>query len=748
MKLTSTPLSITLYGPDGNELTAVQLPEPILLTLRADATEDDQCVFWEKTSSMWSTEGIKRMHDGSSNLVCATNHLSLFGSIAKAFVRTLVCSNIRAIFSLEGLKTLLRSPWWTIRAPAITLWATLLVFACVFFHARMADAISHETTLTAEKAHEKSLRSQGRAPPVQQKSSMMSTVWNAAWQLNAFVGFMNTMGRKFCSKDSGSGLGLVPLQMQLDIIIRSRVGIGRQSLQSAGCTEMKRSGQNAVQKFRKSSFVDRAAFLFKAKQPLLAAMQPNFELSHAARVAVLCTMLLGSSAASALFFATAGGAAGSEDPEECQSSQTWQDELVESCTIGILSALFSGLPAMAFLALPRRRLSVQTRNAARRYYSFWILLCLYGLLCLFVVATFLAKVTATDGNRWLISMLASAAQKLVLSPFILSVSMASYTSIAFRVIPRSTKQLFSQRFIDDDDEIGNGPTLLRCPSLPRDKDAALEPADTMSRSADIDGIKVGPCCTEAAVSHELQATVKIRQKHVLDCPPIDAYVSHAGRNAGMQETQFPSALSADKLQPARDEHLASLDREANTTFGKIAANLLSDTLSRQAAVEQECIGADVCRGETDAGNCEAQRQVANAADNLQSVRDPMPPAVSALDTEQAICERVVVELDDVVMIPMSGADLDEAKAVEAVSANLSSPKPGASSPGCSCVRDAHAPSAHAAWLTLTDAVGYDEAEQDRVFALGEAEQDRVFALVNGPLASTSRRSSSPLQRRS
>lgn len=774
MKSTSTPLSITLYGPDGNELNAVQLPEPILLTLRANATEDDQCVFWEPTSSMWSTEGITRVHDGSSNLVCATNHLSLFGSIVKAFVRTLVCSNIRAIFSLEGLENLVRSPSWTIRAPAMTLWGTLLLFACVLFRAGVADVISHETTLTAEEAHHHALH-KGRSQ--QQNSSVISTIWNTGWQLNAFLGFCSTMARKFCSKESVSGLGRVPIQMQLDIIIRSRVGIGRQSLQKAGSIEMKRSGQNAVQNFRKSSFVAQAASLFKAKQPFLAAMRPNFELSHAARVAVLLTMLLGSSAASALFFATAGGAAGSDDPEECQSTQSLQEELVESCTIGILSGLFSGLPALAFLAVPRRRLSVQTRNAAIRYCSFWILLCSYGLLCLFVVATFLAKVTATDGNRWLISMLASAAQKLVLSPFILAVSMASYTSIAFRVNPQSAHQVFSQLFIDDDDEIANGPTLLRCPTLLREKSAELEPTDMISESADINGIEVAPCCTEQVVSHELEASVKMCQNHVLvECPLVDAYVSHAERHAGTQETQLQRASIEDKLQPARDELLASLGRVAINTVGNRSANLRSDNtgldnMSRQAAVEQElntfgemsadmrsddmlqravveqeCIDADVCRGETDAGNSEAQLQVDSAADNLQS------------DT----CKRVVVEPEDVIIIPVAStfhstrssefvdvtmqtsnnrrgeAQFDKGANTASIVPSIMPPAssihvnaaeavpavPGVSSPAWSCLRDARAPSAR-----------YDEAEQDR-----------VFASVSGPSASASRRLSSPSQR--
>eukprot|EP00930_Biecheleria_cincta_P046630 TRINITY_DN3217_c0_g1_i1.p1 TRINITY_DN3217_c0_g1~~TRINITY_DN3217_c0_g1_i1.p1 ORF type:complete len:933 (+),score=127.99 TRINITY_DN3217_c0_g1_i1:25-2799(+) len=201
MDLTSAPVSITLYGPDGNELKAVQLPQPITLTLRANATEDDQCVFWEENSGMWSTEGIKRIDDGSSNLVCETNHLSLFGSIAKAIVRTLVCSNMRAILSVEGLKTLLRTPSWTMRAPALTLWSATALFAFLLFRAKVADLISNEIVLTAQEAHQQALRKQGRPPPTKKKTSLMfSIACTGGCHLQELVETICTMVRKHCDR--------------------------------------------------------------------------------------------------------------------------------------------------------------------------------------------------------------------------------------------------------------------------------------------------------------------------------------------------------------------------------------------------------------------------------------------------------------------------------------------------------------------------------------------------------------------
>ena len=51
---------------------------------------------------------------------------------------TLVCSNAAAIFSLEGLQSLLK--WqWALQAPAVIQWVTLLVGLCMVFVAQRMD---------------------------------------------------------------------------------------------------------------------------------------------------------------------------------------------------------------------------------------------------------------------------------------------------------------------------------------------------------------------------------------------------------------------------------------------------------------------------------------------------------------------------------------------------------------------------------------------------------------------------------
>ncbi|CAE7259274.1 unnamed protein product, partial [Symbiodinium pilosum] len=102
-----------------------QLPESILLSFPVPALPGSvrpSCVFWDEELRDWSTEGLSLVGTTNGTITCATSHLSLFAVMFLTFI----CSNAAAIFSQEGLQSLLETSWVT-RPPAIAIWLTLFV---------------------------------------------------------------------------------------------------------------------------------------------------------------------------------------------------------------------------------------------------------------------------------------------------------------------------------------------------------------------------------------------------------------------------------------------------------------------------------------------------------------------------------------------------------------------------------------------------------------------------------------------
>ena len=44
-----------------------------------------QCAFWDETAELWSTKGLNERDIGTAELICATDHLTVFGAVIGAF---------------------------------------------------------------------------------------------------------------------------------------------------------------------------------------------------------------------------------------------------------------------------------------------------------------------------------------------------------------------------------------------------------------------------------------------------------------------------------------------------------------------------------------------------------------------------------------------------------------------------------------------------------------------------------------
>eukprot|EP00931_Biecheleriopsis_adriatica_P088725 TRINITY_DN6297_c0_g1_i5.p1 TRINITY_DN6297_c0_g1~~TRINITY_DN6297_c0_g1_i5.p1 ORF type:complete len:1452 (-),score=211.50 TRINITY_DN6297_c0_g1_i5:137-4078(-) len=602
-KLTSAPLSITLYGPDGEEMKLVNLPEPILLTLKEDATEDDQCVFWDEEANTWSTEGITRIHsagtDVSEPLVCATTHLSIFGSILKSIVRAITCSNMQALFSLQGLERLKAHGWWR-RPPALVLWCYLAVAVLSLRIAWGADKRPPEILARAKDVHEAAHSDAKHLTSTRLQHSKQTgpAAWLAMLEAMVFglgslvtrigskrsskptdlMTHVSSTGSQSSSKPAGlmtqvsstgsqssskrlmthvnsagsqmssqlSALMMMPLKNLLQSSVRRSVCAEEEFVKKFGSERMKREGQRAIHDTMHGRPRARMVMFFKARHPVIAATVPLVGISHSRRVAVVVASILGAAAANAVFFQSAGGVAGLDDPAECQVQRTLIELATESFTVGCVSGLFTSIPTALLLKLGSRGSvvvglslrQVRTRRTLRAI-LFWTFMWLYWLLSLFVVATFIASVTALDANRWLTSFGVSTMMKLVLFPCLLALGLELWLSLLLRFRPTKTSEVVHQQF-----NMQGPPKIGSSASLPNLLLAGVESRKSASYHtlSSVPGTEQVPrMMSSASLPSLLSSSAEYKpstSQHVMSSSPgnyDEPSLHRFGSNAGVQE---------------------------------------------------------------------------------------------------------------------------------------------------------------------------------------------------------------------
>ncbi|CAK0837586.1 unnamed protein product [Prorocentrum cordatum] len=134
---------------DGEEVAVADLEDPIIIELprhpnaerkslsaqrrlsdvHEDATieEVEECMYFDHTNEVWSTEGCSVVEISGDTLVCACNHLSFFSSAlgSLSFLGDFLCPNV-AILAPAGFVELGRGQWAQQRG-GIVLWTLLVV---------------------------------------------------------------------------------------------------------------------------------------------------------------------------------------------------------------------------------------------------------------------------------------------------------------------------------------------------------------------------------------------------------------------------------------------------------------------------------------------------------------------------------------------------------------------------------------------------------------------------------------------
>jgi len=114
------------------------LIEPILITLPVNRSSRMTCVHFDESMDRWSSEGLTTVPgEPDSLLVCATTHLTLFGSIIEGMGKALTCSQA-SLLSAESYEAFLIGSWYH-DLGSLLLWSLLAGLSGLLLTALVLD---------------------------------------------------------------------------------------------------------------------------------------------------------------------------------------------------------------------------------------------------------------------------------------------------------------------------------------------------------------------------------------------------------------------------------------------------------------------------------------------------------------------------------------------------------------------------------------------------------------------------------
>lgn len=389
--LVTQPISIKAglleHGVNGT------LPAPLNFTMPitdANATGDLTCVYWDEQQDAWSSQGVMTVSAAGGSVRCSTTHLSLFAAIIRVVVTTLVCSNAAAIFSLEGLQSLLK--WqWAVQAPAIIQWVTLLAGLCLVFAAKRMDQRYMEHVDALEGFQEiRILR------PVEFSR------------------------REFVTDLREYFLGVFhPSRRVASQLVKRKIGLGVGELyrlqRVSGVTAWHKQARSILSKFSEQRLLLKLTMLYQVHCRWFSFATPSLKASCAQRCSVLLAKLYSGWAIMAVFY---GSTALAPDQPECAPPEALLDKLVRSAVIAWISAIFGSVPFVVLLALVH--FGGNSASSARTN-LFWGYMTIHLILCALVVSIFLASVSPADGEKFLLSTVTNLLTSLLVTPVLLTV---------------------------------------------------------------------------------------------------------------------------------------------------------------------------------------------------------------------------------------------------------------------------------------------------------------------------------------
>lgn len=384
---TSSPLFDLLNSSEGglqseilsldllvNGTAVTDLVEPLQLSL-ATSAEPTVCGYLDEERNEWSTSGVSVVSTSEGTLRCAASHLSIFGAILRSAYAALACSNAAAIFSAQGLQSLVKRPSWMIQLSAVLNWLMLMVGGVLLVMARRADN-SYQEALDVVPILIGLKRKKLKAGSEQPES---------LWE-NLVDGLQNV-------------LKIDPVQMVYSKMIKARTGLSLMALKKlyhqSGHTVLHARTEEFLQEFEGKHFGRQISFWYQMNCVWFNVLHPSAAASCLVRTAVVLGKIYSGWALSAVFYGASSIAPGEEDG--CTPVEGLLDQLVRAFVVQLISSFFGSLP---FVALVIFFYKLKAAPLWLRRGIFWSFLCCYVLLCLMVVCIFIASVSPVDANKW------------------------------------------------------------------------------------------------------------------------------------------------------------------------------------------------------------------------------------------------------------------------------------------------------------------------------------------------------------
>eukprot|EP00440_Ansanella_granifera_P057254 gb/GFBE01062061.1/.p1 GENE.gb/GFBE01062061.1/~~gb/GFBE01062061.1/.p1 ORF type:complete len:781 (+),score=94.71 gb/GFBE01062061.1/:1-2343(+) len=407
-KLAPGPLSVNLYGADGNRLEGIELAAPMELTLQGTAEPGVRCVFWDADNSAWSERGVTRLDRGNAShpgpLVCQTTHLCIFAAIGAAVEATFMCSSASSIFSADSLAALGRGTWWY-QLPAVMNWLAMALGVCLYYLAHRSD-VQNADLLDCEVA-------ESQMPAGAEREELVSA--------------SSTIRELFTKRTLSHVPEKVILWYARSIMeahTGADYGIFRRVFRRSCHNKVHERARETAQAMFHGTWRLRMMLIFRAQNAWLAFRLPDSNASCKQRSIVQMARLYSAWAVTAVFYHSAGAQSSDSDcpfADVDLLSASWPELfafMVRACVVGIVSLVVGALPVMFLVAVTRSK--PQDRFRGVKAAAFWIFVTMFVTMCVLVIVFFLASVSTEDAEKWAVSGVFGAVQSLMIWPTVIS----------------------------------------------------------------------------------------------------------------------------------------------------------------------------------------------------------------------------------------------------------------------------------------------------------------------------------------
>ncbi|CAK0888242.1 unnamed protein product [Prorocentrum cordatum] len=537
----SAQVSVVVVDNDGNELSGVQLAEPVEIVLLSQKSEGLVCAWWNSPATSWSTSGVEEVvHDGPQ-FVCRTHHLSIFtalASFATTLEKALVCSNSKVV-SAESFRQATSDTTWVYTLDGFVYVFLIVVTIILMMSSFYLDSrwkrrylwtdTSFCTTNESLKTEKKGFLEMAKAAYKEQldisRISRTVTYHALAHEEKVAVQSIQNLlkGRLEVDQDGTTnttgGVAAVLREAgdRMDEAVDSAVDIANQAVVAVGQL-VERNSKKTLERMGLAK-VDVAKEVPELLSVKAVSLCDTFWSSRrrwqvwvifvsvnrwiqwyhysifdrsTTRGVLLLGQVWGAIAVIALFSEQTGSSLSQGSDAECEVNSVWERVQMD-VAVGFWSAIMSSVPiAISQAVLLRRRFVYQSEweVTQRMSYSRWwklqemlllLFVGLYTTACILFVGLFLGSVTPMSRKHMTASSICSVCTKVVAVPLGISIALLAVATVHQRLQPGTLEKIkedIRTRFEMEERRRGPMPMLDEvCPLGPPEKECCQEPEE-------------------------------------------------------------------------------------------------------------------------------------------------------------------------------------------------------------------------------------------------------------------------------